>query len=269
MCSGGLEHPLRKLEHIYLVIARDEFEAVDADRSVRNEAVLSLKPSKAILGALRFDLELLVDNPRTKVTHFLETRTAGASGKNARAYYLRKDKLPEYVNATLVSDEFKMVQAKLRGLLITEEALREKGLQPSQKNRVSKLLTEQIGRATYAVVRTGPVDANGEALEDLLICHEDEHPVPALSRMLYVQVERHGGDRTESFNRCVRDVIQLMPTPVVRDALLRDRRALRKQGASRTYLLKLKPHAQKGHSGKAFYIVRKFVSKYVALVLPA
>ena len=265
ICSLG-QNPIHKLEHIYLVIAR-ESGAKSAETFVRNEAVISLKPDSTLLRALRFDVELLSEDPRAKATHFLETRTAGASGQTSRAYYLRKDKIPDYVHETLIRTEHKEVRDVLRCRAVQERALRGMRLSPARKNRVSVFLNELLGE-TYAIRRTSPIDAEGEAQEDLLVCGEHEDPLAALSRMLYIQVEILPGDASGQCNRRVRDVIQLKPTPVVAEALRRDVRALRRKRGRPGHLLKLKPHAQKGQSGKAFYIAKKFVSKYVDLVRP-
>ena len=95
--------PLRKLEHLYLVIAEDiegsaeRVETLTA-REVQNRAVLSLRPTPQLHWALTQDCEALDSNPATLDTEFLVIRPAGTKASGQRAYYLKRERLWDYVN---------------------------------------------------------------------------------------------------------------------------------------------------------------------------
>jgi hypothetical protein len=90
--------PLRKLEHLYLVIAEDHGEALElATREVENRAVLSLRPTPQLHWALMQDCEALDANPATLETEFLVIRPAGTKASGQRAYYLKRERLWDYV----------------------------------------------------------------------------------------------------------------------------------------------------------------------------
>jgi hypothetical protein len=96
--------PLWKLEHVYLVLARDLAPGVPFEaREVANVAVVSLRPPPALLAALVADQERLDEDPDAADTEYLEVRPAGASGAGRFAYYLRRDRLATYVSEALAA----------------------------------------------------------------------------------------------------------------------------------------------------------------------
>lgn len=265
ICMSG-KSPMTKLEHIYLVIARDLNYSKDLTRRVvKNERVASLRPTEPVQRALEFDELLLHDHPRARETHFLETRTAGTRNSNTRAYYIRANAIDSYIAETVVRREFRLVERALQGLQVTNQTLSAAGISLAPKNRVGMLIAKKAGAdQLYSQVRQGPVDERGEALEDLLICDSDEDPLPALWRTIYVAV----GPPAEGGPRGVRRVVPLIPTEVVARNIRRDLRLLRsrRRGTRSTYFLKLKPHGQKGSGNLAFYLDRRYVARYVGLV---
>ncbi len=265
ICMSG-RSPMTKLEHIYLVIARDLNDSqVFTRRVVKNERVISLRPTARVRRALEFDELLLHEHPRAKQTHFLETRTAGTRNSSTRAYYIRANALDSYIAETVVRREFEQVERALRGLQVTDQTLRAAGISLAPKNRVGMLIAKKARAGKlYSQLRQGPVDGRGEALEDLLICDSDEDPLPALWRTIYVAVGPPAGGSP----RGVRRVVPLIPTEVVGRNIRRDLRVLRsrRRGTRSTYFLKLKPHGQKGSGDLAFYLDRRYVARYVGLV---
>ncbi len=270
ICMTG-HSPIVKLQHIYLAIARDQNEASDfAARVVRNERVVSLRPTGRTKRALLFDELLLGERPGARDTHFLETRTAGQRGSSTRAFYIRANALERYISDTVVRIEHARLARVLRRVAITDSAIRRAGISLAQKNRVGRFIARTVNASElYAQIRQGPVDGGGEALEDLLVCEEHEDPVQALWRTIYVAVGPPARASAAAAARVVRAVVPLAPTEVVSRALRRDLRLLRSRSRRRrgaAYFLKLKPHGQKGSETRAFYLDRRFVSRYVGLV---
>lgn len=269
ICMTG-HSPMKKLEHIYLVVARDQNGSREFEqRVVRNEQVVSLRPVGRTRRALEFDELLLNDHPRANETHFLETRTAGPRDSSTRGFYIRANALEQYIAETVVTHELREVRRALRGTVISPAAIRAAGVSVAQKNATGRFIALNVGaKNLYATVRQGPVDCSGNAKEDLFICDEHEDPIQALWRTIYVSVGPRKRSRPGSTTRVVRDVVMLAPTGVVARALARDLRLLRRIRGPRadTYFLKLKPHGQRGSRKQGFYIDRRYMTRYVGLV---
>ena len=163
ICMSG-KSPMTKLEHIYLVIARDLNDSqVFTRRVVKNERVISLRPPARVRRALEFDELLLHEHPRAKETHFLETRTAGTRDSSTRAYYIRASALDSYIAETVVRREFEQVERALRGLQVTDQTLLAAGISLAPKNRVGMLIAKKARAGKlYSQLRQGPVDERGE-----------------------------------------------------------------------------------------------------------
>ena len=119
--------------------------------------------------------------------YFLEVRTAGASGKGQRAYYLKRARLAEFVDAVANATMLLELQSLLGGRF---------GLagHPRNKGRFAQEVRERVPEAFLDLIRTGPVDEEGRPLEDLRLCSEREDPLAALQRVIYVPMRRVSRD---------------------------------------------------------------------------
>ncbi len=260
--------PLLKLRRMVLVVARDLNDERRLERrEVINEEVLLLEPGEVVKSALRADHELLKRDPRAEGTYFLETRTAGPKGARARAYYLKRSRLQEYVDDVVRATEFRRARDALAAVRITAADLDRAGYSQRDKGRFAKLLRGRVELALREGLRTGVVDAQGNAKEDLLVCSKEDDPILALRRLVWVKtMELHASKTREREGRKVVDVVYLAPTPLVLHVLENDKRLVRTGRGADALFLRLKSHAFTGQKGLSWYLKAKTLKLYSAVL---
>ncbi len=265
ICMHGHD-PLVKLARIVLVIARDLSDAMAIeDREVIVEDVLLLEPTRLIRHALEADRDLLHRDPRSKDTYFLETRTAGTKGTTTRGYYLKKARVQEYTDEIVRATSFREVRERLLPVpRVTPRMLRR--YSDSNKGRFGQLIRDLLPPDLRPGVRTGVVDAEGNAKEDLLVCAEADNPVHALRRLLYVPMRIVSGQGTAAESRRIVDVVYLAPDALVVHALRRDRWLVRHHRPKDALFLRLKTRYFEGARRWAWYLKRNAVNRYAAIV---
>lgn len=242
ICMAGHD-PLAKLARVILVVARDQNDAERLeDRVVRNEEVVLLEPTTILKQALLRDVQLLGRDSKSKETYFLETRTAGAKGTATRAFYLKGSRLQEYVENVPRTAAFRAIQQRLRGLAISHRTLQREGYQAGAKGRFGNYVRSLLPRETAFEVRTGVIDGESLAKEDVLVCREKEDPVAALRNVIYVPMRIRPGRRGSPESRVIADVMYLAPSELVVHVLEHDRRLVKRNRASEALFLRLKTH---------------------------
>lgn len=266
ICMVGHD-PLVKLGRIVLVIARDRndldnFEA----REVRNEEVLLLEPTSVLRHALERDVQLLKKDIRSKETYFLETRTAGAKGSNTRAYYLKASRVQEYVENVPRTTAFKEIRERLRGLRITAVRLASAGYAPGAKGKFGNYVRQLLPERGEIVIRTGVVDDENEAKEDLLVCNDEQDPVESLRSVVYVPMRIVGVGTGGSESRVVVDVMYLTPPELALHALAYDKWLVRHGRGEEALFLGRKTHYASGERAWSWYIKKGSVRLYSELL---
>jgi hypothetical protein len=267
ICMLGHD-PLVKLRRMVLVVARDlNDERRFERREVINEDVLLLEPGDVVKSALRADQELLRSDPRAEGTYFLETRTAGPKGAQTRAYYLKHSRLQEYVDDVVRATGFRRARDALADARITATDLDRAGYSQRDKGRFAKLLRGRVEPALREGLRTGVVDAQGNAKEDLLVCSKESDPILALRRLLWVKtMELHASRAREREGRKVVDVVYLAPTPLILYVLENDKRLVRSGRGAAALFLRLKSHAFTGQKGLSWYLKARTLKLYAAVL---
>ncbi len=265
ICMQGHD-PLVKLAKIVLVVARDLSDATAIeDREVIVEDVLLLEPTRLIRHVLEADRHLLRRDARSKDTYFLETRTAGTKGTTTRGYYLKKARVQEYTDEIVRATSFRELRERLLPVpRITPRMLRR--YSGSNKGRFGQLIRDLLPPDLRPGVRTGVVDAEGNAKEDLLVCAEADNPVHALRRLLYVPMRIVSGQGTAAESRRIVDVVYLAPDALVVHALRRDRWLVRHHRPKDALFLRLKTRYFEGARRWAWYLKRNAVNRYAAIV---
>lgn len=267
ICMSGHD-PLVKLRRMVLVVARDLNDDRRLERrEVINEEVLLLEPGQVVESALRSDEELLRRDPRAEGTYFLETRTAGPKGARTRAYYLKRSRLQEYVDDVVRATEFRRARNALADARITAADVDRAGYSQRDKGRFAKLLRGCVEPALRDGLRTGVVDAQGNAKEDLLVCPKEVDPILALRRLLWVRtVELQASKARGREGRKVVDVVYLAPTALVLYVLENDQRLVRSARGAAALFLRLKSHAATGQKGLSWYLKARSLKLYAAVL---
>jgi hypothetical protein len=270
ICMVG-QDPIKKLQKIVLVIARDQNASKSlVEREVRNEEVVLLAPSAFLMHVLRRDRELLGAS-RKDETYFLEVRTAGSARSTTRAYYLKQTRLEEYVNRVRLTSDFGSIRQRLLGEQITAANLAAAGYQPTNKGRFGLYVNRLVPTDSGITIRTTAVRSSLEFVEDLLVCPKDADPVAALDRMILVSLQRMNPDAPPQLEaREIVDVVYLAPPRIAVHALRRDVDlvALREAGvtADPPMFLTIKSHGHEVGKGLSYYIYRRALADYVRLL---
>lgn len=256
--------PLVKLRKIVLVIARDRNEAGRfEDREVVNEEVVLLEPTTVVRRALEYDYELLRRDEHAAGTYFLETHPQGST----RSFYIKQWRLQEYVEHVPRVTAFRKIREVLKGRRITAVDLRRAGYAPAAKGRFGNFVRGLLDGTLRDGVHSGVVDRNGEAKEDLVLCPQEEDPIEALRRIIYIPMRvLRPGSRPADESREILDVIFLAPTELVLHVLEQDRRLIRARRGAEALFLRLKTRAPTGQPGWAWYLKKNAVSLYAAVL---
>ncbi len=261
ICVVGHD-PLLKLRKLLLVIARDRNEAKQLeDREVTIEEVVLLEPTTVVERALEHDCEILRRDPRSRRGYFLETHPQGARHTEVRAYYVRRTRLQEYLEHVLRVARFRLLRDKLKGRRITPADFARGGYSVRDKGRFGHYVRSVLDEPLRAGVRTGLVNTQGEAKDDLLLCRKDADPVVALRGVIYVPMRSAGGVQAGQRREIV-DVVYLAPTELVLHVLEHDRWLIKKGRGRQALFLRLKTQAATGKTGWSWYLKASAVSLY-------
>jgi hypothetical protein len=266
ICMIGHD-PLLKLGRIVLVIARDRNDSDRFEkREVRNEEVVVLEPTTVLRHALERDVQLLRKDPRSKETYFLETRTAGAKGSSTRAYYLKASRVQEYVESVPRTTAFRELRDRLRGRRITALQLAKAGYASGAKGKFGNYVRSLVPDVGELILRTGVVDAENEAKEDLLVCSEQEDPIESLRSVIYVPMRLVGAGEGTAECRVIVDVMYLAPTELALHALEYDKWLVKRRRGDEALMLLLKTHYAGGNQAWSWYIKKASVRLYSELL---
>ena len=262
------QDPIKKLEKIVLVVARDLNDRSEfREREVRNEEVVLLKPSPFLMHILRRDREVLARSSSPGESYSLEIRTAGQRSSSTRAFYLQHRRVEEYINRVRLAADFGEIRACLLGHKITVSAMREQGYTPKNKGRFGLYVSAFLGKEYSITVRTTALEDGWQPREDLLVCRRNDDPVAALERMVLVCLRRTDPTAPpEREERIVDDVIYLAPPSIVVRALRWDVELLNRGRGDRPMFLTLKSHGTRASTNISYYVFRARLPDYVRLL---
>jgi hypothetical protein len=154
----------------------------------------------------------------------------------------------------------------LRGLRITAVRLASAGYAPGAKGKFGNYVRQLLPERGEIVIRTGVVDDENEAKEDLLVCNDEQDPVESLRSVVYVPMRIVGVGTGGSESRVVVDVMYLTPPELALHALAYDKWLVRHGRGEEALFLGRKTHYASGERAWSWYIKKGSVRLYSELL---